>query len=327
MDPSVRLRTVVRWMLVFLSAWFIIGALFWVETARGPLDIFQAVRLGAPAWMLAAPLLGAVGLLCALRPRPGAYWLLFLAGCAQGPLAIAGVITLDNLRLPASWGPALNVPAAFVWALAAFLVAPQDAPPPDSPMGRVAYLGRRKHLLALAHLAEHWGWKARGPEPPNLALRIEGEWAGRPLHIESGAVYDFRTVYCYLSIAVRSPRNLWPMTLAIGLPGPKMSQRKAAVKVKCRNARGGTNTCYLQPPAGHPPESVDAQALKAALESGREFLRPRMMVCAAGESVWFGREASLTISETARDVEAIIRWLDAIATTMERHYSDDSDSR
>lgn len=319
------LRTLGRWTLVLLSAWCVVAAFLWVDTAQGPLNIIQAIGLGAPAWMLAAPLLGAVGLACALRPRPGLYWLLFLTGIAQVPLAIAGVIALDEARLPAHWGPALNIPAALLWSLVATLMATGDAPPLDSPMARVAYLGRRKHLLALTRLAQQRGWAIRGPEPTNLALKVEGEWAGRPVHIESGAVYQlqlYATSYYYLTIAVRSPRNLWPMTLEVGLEGPKAGPRKAAVKVKCRNRKGRANTCYLWPPAGRPAESVDTEALKTALELGREFLRPRMAVCAAGESVWFGRQASFTMSETAQDVEAIIRWLDAIAGAMERNYSD-----
>ncbi len=191
-------------------------------------------------------------------------------------------------------------------------------------MGRVAYLGRREHLLGLAHLAEQWGWKIHGPEPANLALKVEGDWAGRPLQIESGAVYRIHSAsYYYLTIAARSPKYLWPMTLAIGLKGPRPFTRKTAVQGRCRNAKGGVNTFYLWPPAGHPAESVDTGALKAALEVGREFLRPQMVVCAAGESAWFGRQAYLGMSETAQDVEAIIRWLDAIAGAMERWYSED----
>lgn len=33
-------------------------------------------------------------------------------------------------------------------------------------------------------------------------------------------------------------------------------------------------------------------------------------------------QSSFTMSETAEDVEAIIRWLDAVAGVMEKHHAD-----
>jgi hypothetical protein len=311
-------------VLILLSAWFVAAAFLWIETSDGPADIVEAIRLGAPAWMLAVPLIGLVSLAVLAQAKPGAYWLLFLLGIVQIVAAMA-VFDLQAWGLRAFWGAALSIPAAFIFALVALAMAFGDAPPLDSPIARLVYLGRRKHLLDMQRLAERWGWQARGPEPRNLALRITGEWAGRELHLESGAVYRFSSSaasYYYLSVAVRSKKNLLPMALAIGMEGPKASQRKTAAKRKLRDAKGRTKTFYIWPPAGRPAGEVDAAALIAALESGKEFLRSRTSVNAAGESVWFGRQASFTMSETAEDVEAIIRWLDAIAGVMEKHHAD-----
>ena len=316
-----KLRSVGRWTLILLSAWFVAAAFLWIETADGPADIVRAIELGAPVWMLAVPLIGIGSLAILARAKPGAYWQVFVLGIIQ-IVATTAVFDLHTLGLRAYWGAGLSIPAAFIFALVALPLAFGDAPPLDSPMSRLAYLGRRGHLLDLIRLAERWGWKARGPEAPNLAVRVEGEWAGRELHIESGAVYHGNSASCYLSIAVRSPRNLWPMTLTIGMDGPKASQRKTAAKGKCRDAKGRASTFYVWPPAGRSAEEVNVAALKAALESGKGYLQHWTTVNAAGESVWFGREASFTMSETAEDVEAVIRWLDAIAGVMERHYSD-----
>ncbi len=44
-----QLRTLGRWALALLSAWFVAAAFLWIDTAAGPLNIIQAIRLGAPA--------------------------------------------------------------------------------------------------------------------------------------------------------------------------------------------------------------------------------------------------------------------------------------
>jgi hypothetical protein len=321
---GVKNRSLGRWVLALLSAWFVVAALFWVNAAGRTMDVVEAIRIGGPLWMLAVPLLGIVGVAAAIRPRPGAYWLLAVLAVAQVILALNTLTVLDNMGLGLAWGAGLAILISLLYTVIALQLAFDDAPPLRSPISRVAYFGRRSHLLDLLRMAERWGWKASGPEVPNLAVRVAGEWAGRELHIESGAEYHLSLTHTsyYLSIAVRSERNLWPLALAMGLNGPKRSERKAAAKGKARTARGGNITFYLRPPEGTVAEEMDLAPLKAAMDSGSAFLKGRTTVNAAAESVWFGRQDTFQMPLTGEDVEAIIRWLDAIAAVMEKYYSD-----
>lgn len=319
-----------RWVLMLLSALFILAGFFWIRDEGAADHIVAALRQGAPVLSLAVPLIGVIGLVAVARPRPGSYWLALVLGVAQALLTLDTVFALDDIPgIYPHWVAVAALPAAFVYTALAASLAVKDAVPLSSPLSRVAYLGRWSHLRDLFRLAEQWGWQATGPELPSHAVRIAGQWAGRELNIESGTLYRLSLsspANPYLTIAERSQRNLWRMTLAAGASGLTASERRRAAKGKTKNAKDRSATFYLWPPEGTPADEVDVAPLKAVLDSGSAFLKQGTMVNAAGESVWFGRWGSHTMSETAGDVEALIRWLDGIAGVMEKFYSDDAAS-
>lgn len=325
------LGTVGHWLLVLLSALLVASAAIWAETPAGAVDMLQAIAAGAPAWSLAVPLLGLVSLAALARRRPGTYLLLLLLSFLIIAAAFAGAIGLEDAEgLGVGWGAWLAIAGGMTHGLTAGVMALGDAVPMDSPLLRLAYLGRVGHLRSLYRLAERWGWKAWGPGQPDHALRVRGRWAGRELYVESGVRHSLarshQESYYFLRMRLRAQRGLCPFLVAHGIPGLIKEHLKSACSAKVRGPWRGQLTLYLWPSGGPHLAEEGLRRLASALEAGGRFVRKAFLVGSDSQTVVYERRGYFRITDTEQDLEELLRWLTALTDVMER-YSAAADER
>jgi hypothetical protein len=312
-------RSAGYWILVICSAWLLLaGLFFWTEVGGRPLGIVQAAPFGVPAWHLLVPLFGLVSLLLLLAQPSGTFWvLLYLAV----PVLMATPVVLNNLQghmiiaLPTT----LVAPLLLIYLAVVLFMAVGEAVPLHSPLVRLVYFGRVRHLRELYLLARVHGWGVKGPEQPEHAVTVSGKWRARRVMIQSGARYigPPATNGYFLRVAVETQRRPWPMFLGVGTAQPRPRALVHARVARCDSAAGQPADIYFWPPDGAANAETPVQPVQDAIQSGCAFLRERTVVRSLDNGILFFHASGLHRTENAEQVERLVAWLVSLAEVME----------
>jgi hypothetical protein len=309
-------RLVGRVALLLLLAWVTLATLFFWRAGAGTATLWQEIARGAPPRIAVAPVLAALFLLLALFRLPGSYWLAAYGVAALALVVIGAVIAIyGSGKVTISLATSVAILAALVADLIAFLLAFGDFPPLTSPLAPVAYLGRYRHLKALAANAAQRGWAVRTPETAGGALEVRGNYSGREVFIRSRVSYRLssQSASTYtLAVAMAAHVSLWQLRIATGAPTGRSWHGAVHRRIPLRGLRAVQ--AYLCPPSGLNSAYVPWDQIEAIVKSSAAFLPVTGALESRDRTLVYSRRASLRLTPKDADLDPVLVWLiDAVA--------------
>lgn len=283
----------------------------------GIVNLFQALQLGLPWWLIFVPFFSLITFLMLLIfPHVrGKYTVTVIPSILVPALIIASAWSIPR-ALTGFLGMGISFFVGSFYALFAMMLDYYEPPVSlNEPFARFSYLGRYDHLITLQNMAKTWHWEFRGPFQEYQTVVVRGVWKNRDFYIHSSNVDD--PPQMVMRIGMYSS-HVFPSVVIIGGSIPVVGEfRKMATLGKIRNSRGMWIPIFLPDKNNQVPASY-FDSFKRLLENRRQLIDIRSRIDIRETSVSYERTRSLSMSADENEIRSIFDLLNELCSLLER---------
>jgi hypothetical protein len=316
-------RVPITLIIVASSAWVAYASAYlWTTSARpGVVGLLAFLQRGAPAWVLAVPLVALATVAAAVLPVAGRYGLVLLLQATTFALTLAALATFAPGTTDTNWPAISSFLATLPAVLLAIVTALGDVAPLDSPLVyfNMTYWGRIGYLRALSRSARRLGWEVSTPIASGRVYATGGYLGGRrDAQVVSGYTMQTNTL-------TGAGAGYWVKVQINALhptPGATITRQRIAKDLAAR-ATTSTIASGLLPLrfyvlAAPPPSAEWRDRFSRQIARGAAYLRgPQTVVRVVRGGLLYTRFSPFRMARRFGEIEPLADWLTALAALLE----------